>query len=147
MNSIFKKSIILTAIMAMSLGVYAENEPPAANDKINVTVLAAGQSCPAKGKVESKWMWKHSVFPNQFAENSGTSFIYTSVPFTGQCASIHPGVPWWFYPESVEIKVIPDGHSYAAKSIRVFPPFNPIGVTPGPCFGNEKGLPDPNSTD
>jgi len=135
MCKIFKTTAIVALMVLGATVAFAQSDGQSSmNDKITVTVLSAGTNCPPKGDVESEWHWKNAYNPNQFTSTLGTSFTYTSVPFTGQCVSIHPGPPWWSDAIKVKVKVTPYLHPEGAVSQMVNPPFAPIGMTPGPCY-------------
>ena len=136
MCKIFKTAIFAVAITTLSAtATFAQSDGQSSmNDKITVTVLSAGTNCPPKGEVTSEWHWKYPNYPYTEGIKDGTSFTYPSVPFTGQCASIYPGLPWNTDPLRVKVKVIPHLHPEGAVSQMVSPPFAPIGMTPGPCY-------------
>ena len=137
MLNIFKKSIMLVAIMAMSFGVYAENNPApptSALASITVTITDKGANCPTTGEFKSVWSWRHPIYPNPIGQLDGTSENYPQVPWTVKLDAIHPGPPWELIPVNVKVTVEPWGHPEARNSAIVFPPFSPITLNPLDCY-------------
>jgi hypothetical protein len=157
MVTIFKKALFAAAIVAMATTVSFANDDTNNGDpengqsqpvgeSITVTVLGPGTNCPPQGIVKSDWYYKHPVYPYPEAIKPGTSANYPTVPFTVVLFPIYPDPPYGPFPLRVKVTVIPYGHPEAANSLMVFPPFIPVGITPGTCNGAEPHTLPINST-
>ena len=149
MFTILKRALFAIAIMAMATVSFANDDNDNGNNNngqgtpawqtITVTVLEKGANCPDHGIVEAKWYWHYPVYP--YPEGITTSSAdYMNPPCTVVLEANYPGLPWDFDPLRVKVSVQPTGHPEATNSLFVFPPFNPVGISPGPCDGGGVGV-------
>jgi hypothetical protein len=156
MNKITK--IFIVALFAMSAnfalgqentsgsntGENSSTQPAAPAATINVTITAKGADCPASGTVESYWKWMQEGTPYPQWQH-GTSANYTNPPVTVTLESISV-LPPSYTPQLVRVTVKPDGHPEGNAVVDVNKPFNPVGITPGPCDGGVYHSDLPNGT-
>ena len=128
MKTNFIKSIILMAIMTLSLSAFGQSPP--ANPSIYVSIPKNGCVCPDSGVGTSVWYWIKNNYPNpsEYQVCAGTSFIY-HVPGGGYTSSTQTYSG--YTPYTVTVTIIPDGGAGTASKTVNYP--GPCEIRPGSC--------------
>jgi len=84
MKKLVTSAIFVMAMMisAMAFGQETNGSTPA-DPQVKVSITKNGCICPSTGEVLSSWNWKQMVAPYHYTVGKGSSFPYSSIPYTG----------------------------------------------------------------
>ena len=137
MNTRILKSIMLMAIMTLSLSAFAQ-EPdkgigtpdiPTPSPSISVSIPKNGCACPSSGTVTSFWYWI-KIGGTGLQTCGGTSFNYYSIPASGTTSSV--ATFSGYTPSTVAVIIEPNGGLGLASKTINYP--NLCEIRPSACL-------------
>jgi len=129
MNARILKSIMLMAIMTLSISAFAQEPIPTANPSVYVSVPLNGCVCPDSGVITSHWWWIKTN-PVGYEQCAGTPIYYSSIPAGGFTESVitFPG----YTVSTVSIMIQPFG-GVGINSKTVSYPAGTVEIRPSSC--------------